>query len=96
MKKIRGAMILRGIDEIPTGEECFLVQIIPLIWKRAFMGSPTKVIVYTLEKEAEDYNEAFKYFASHKVNYLVVLLILPPLRLLRWLHGLRVFVKRVS
>lgn len=66
----KGAMILRGIDEIPTGESAFSEENTAYL-ERAFMGSPTKVIVYTLAKEAEDYNDAFKYFASHKVNYLV-------------------------
>jgi hypothetical protein len=69
-EKNSGAMILRGIDEIPTGDSAFSAENTAYL-ERAFMGAPTKVIVYTMAKAAEDYNEAFKYFASHKVSYLV-------------------------
>lgn len=68
--KNNGAMILRGVDEIPTGESAFSAANTAYL-QRAFMGAPTKVIVYTLPAEAEDYNEAFKYFATQKVNYMV-------------------------
>lgn len=68
--KNNGAMILRGVDEIPTGESAFSAANTAYI-QRAFIGAPTKVIVYTLPQEAEDYNEAFKYFATQRVHYMV-------------------------
>lgn len=92
-EKNSGAMILRGIDEIPTGDSAFSAENTAYL-ERAFMGAPTKVIVYTMAKAAEDYNEAFKYFASHKVNYLVGAPVLLLMRLIKWLHGLRVSDKR--
>ena len=67
--KNNGAMILRGIDEIPTGESAFSKANTAYI-ERAFMGAPSKVIIYTLPQDAEDYSEAFKYFSTVKVNYL--------------------------
>ena len=67
--KNNGAMVLRGIDEIPTGESAFSEANTAYI-ERAFIGAPSKVIVYTLPVEAENYNEAFKYFSTVKVNYL--------------------------
>jgi hypothetical protein len=65
-----GAMILRGVDEIPTGEDAFSEANTEYI-QRAFLGAPSKVIVYTLPTDAGDYSEAFKYFANQKVHYLV-------------------------
>ena len=65
-----GAMVLRGVDDIPTGDSAFSEANTAYI-ERAFIGAPSKVIVYTLPAEATDYSEAFKYFASQKVNYLV-------------------------
>jgi hypothetical protein len=67
--KNNGAMVLRGIDEIPTGESAFNEANTAYI-ERAFMGAPSKVIVYTLPQSAENYSEAFKYFSTVKVNYL--------------------------
>lgn len=67
--KNKGAMILRGIDDIPTGESAFSATNTAYI-ERAFKGAPSKVIVYNLGAEAENYSEAFKYFATIKVNYL--------------------------
>lgn len=68
--KNAGAMVLRGIEDIPTGDSAFSEANTAYI-ERAFVGVPSKVIVYTLPEDAEDYTEAFKYFASTKVNYLV-------------------------
>lgn len=68
--KNNGAMVLRGIDEIPTGESAFSTANTAYI-ERAFKGAPSKVIVYTLPQGAEGYSEAFKYFSTVKVNYLV-------------------------
>ena len=62
-----GAMVLKSVDEVPTG---FSVENTAYI-ERAFMGAPSKVIVYTLPTEASDYAEAFKYFSTQKVHYLV-------------------------
>lgn len=67
--KNKGAMVLRGVDEIPSGDSAFSDANTAYI-ERAFKGAPSKVIIYTLAKEAEDYKEAFKYFSTVKVNYL--------------------------
>ena len=67
--KNNGAMVLRGIDDIPTGESAFSTANTAYL-ERAFKGAPSKVIVYTLPQGAENYNEAFKYFSTVKVNYL--------------------------
>ena len=68
--KNAGAMVLRGVDDIPTGESAFSEANTAYI-ERTFLGTPSKVIVYTLTEDAEDYKEAFKFFATQKVNYLV-------------------------
>lgn len=68
--KNAGAMVLRGVDDIPTGDSAFNEANTAYI-ERAFLGTPSKVIVYTLTEDAEDYKEAFKFFATQKVNYLV-------------------------
>jgi hypothetical protein len=68
--KNTGAMVLRGVDEIPSGDSAFNDTNTAYI-ERAFTGTPSKVIIYTLPEDAEDYKEAFKYFATQKVNYLV-------------------------
>lgn len=68
-EKNHGAMVLRGVDEIPTGESAFSKANTAYI-ERAFMGAPSKVIVYTLPLEAQNYTEAFKYFSTVKVHYL--------------------------
>ncbi len=68
--KNNGAMVLRGVDEIPTGESAFSTANTAYI-ERAFRGAPSKVIIYTLPQDAEGYSEAFKYFSTVKVNYLV-------------------------
>lgn len=68
--KNAGAMVLRDIDDIPTGENAFSEANTAYI-KRAFMGMPSKVIVYTLSADAEDYTEAFKFFATQKIHYIV-------------------------
>ena len=62
-----GALIIKGIDEIPTDFSKENQEYI----ERAFVGEPKKVIVYTIPKEAENYSEATKYFATINVNYLV-------------------------
>lgn len=67
--KNKGAMVLRGVDEIPSGDSAFSTENSAYI-ERAFKGAPSKVIIYTLPKDAENYNEAFKYFSTVKVNYL--------------------------
>ena len=64
-----GAMVLKSIDEIPTGESAFSKANTAYI-ERAFKGAPSKVIVYTLQEGASNYSEAFKYFSTVKVNYL--------------------------
>lgn len=68
--KNQGAMILRGVDEIPSGDSAFSAVNTAYI-ERAFLGAPSKVIIFTLPESAENYKEAFKYFATQKVNYLV-------------------------
>lgn len=65
-----GAMVLRGVDEVPEGDSAFSDANTAYI-QRAFTGTPSKVIIYTLPEDATSYNEAFKYFASQKVNYMV-------------------------
>lgn len=67
--KNHGAMVLRGSDEIPTGENAFSEANTAYI-ARAFMGAPSKVIVYTLPQDAQSYGDAFKYFSTVKVHYL--------------------------
>lgn len=69
-EKNKGAMVLRGVDEIPSGESAFSADNTAYI-ERAFLGTPSKVIIYNLGQDAEDYTEGFKYFGSQKVNYLV-------------------------
>ena len=64
-----GAMVLRSIDEIPTGDSAFSEANTAYI-ERAFKGAPSKVIVYTLPADAQNYSEAFKYFSTVKVHYL--------------------------
>lgn len=68
--KNAGAMVLRGVDEIPTGDSAFSATNTAYI-ERAFLGTPSKVIIYTLPEDAEDYKEAFKFFGTQKVNYMV-------------------------
>ena len=68
--KNKGAMVLRSVDEIPTGDSAFSAENTAYI-ERAFIGSPSKVIIYTMDKTAESYDEATKYFATQKVNYIV-------------------------
>ena len=68
--KNAGAMIIRGIEDIPTGENAFSEENTAYI-ERALMGSPSKLIVYTIPTTAESYSEAFKYFGTQKVNYIV-------------------------
>ena len=67
--KNAGVKVFRGVDEIPTGDNAYSEANTAYI-KRALMGAPSKVIVYTLPTSAEDYSEAFKYFSTVKVNYL--------------------------
>ncbi len=62
-----GALVIKEVDEIPADFSKENKEYI----ERAFVGAPKKVIVYTLPKEAENYNEATKYFAVTTVNYLV-------------------------
>lgn len=68
--KNAGAMVLKGIDDIPAGTSAFSTANKSYI-ERAFMGAPSKVIVYTLAKDATDFTEAFKFFATQKIHYLV-------------------------
>lgn len=68
--KNKGAMVLRSVDEIPTGDSAFSAENTAYI-ERAFIGSPSKVIIYTMDTTAESYDEATKYFATQKVNYIV-------------------------
>lgn len=68
--KNNGAMILRSNDEIPTGESAFSTANTAYI-ERAFKGAPSKVIIFTLPQDAENYADAKKYFATQKINYLV-------------------------
>lgn len=67
--KNRGAMVLRGVEDIPTGSSAFNATNTAFL-ERVFLGAPSKVIVYTLPVSAENYQEAFKYFGTVKVNYL--------------------------
>lgn len=68
--KNTGAMVLRSADELPTGDKAFSEANAAYI-ERAFLGAPSKVVVYTLPTDAEDYAEAFKYFANQKIHYIV-------------------------
>lgn len=68
--KNNGAMILRSNEEIPTGDSAFSATNTSYI-ERTFAGAPSKVIIFTMPEDAENYNEAKKYFANVKVNYLV-------------------------
>ena len=68
--KNKGAMVLRSVNEIPTGDSAFSAENTAYI-ERAFIGSPSKVIIYTMDTTAESYDEATKYFATQKVNYIV-------------------------
>lgn len=68
--KNTGAMVLKSVDEIPSGESAFTEANTAYI-ARAFVGAPSKVIVYTIPTGAENYNEAFKYFATQRVHYIV-------------------------
>lgn len=68
--KNNGAMVLRGSDEIPDGDSAFSAANTAYI-ERAFKGTPSKVIIYTLPEDAENYNAAFKFFATQKINYIV-------------------------
>lgn len=89
--KNAGAMVLRGIDEIPTGASAFTEANTAYI-ERAFLGAPSKVIIYTLPADATDYAEAFKYFATQKVNYLVGAPDITPelaTAMATWITGLR-------
>lgn len=91
-----GALILRGVDEIPTGASAFSTANTAYL-ERCFMGTPSKVIVYTLPEPdegetIESYDEAFRFFASQKINYLVA----PPdvtstlaTSVATWVKGLR-------
>ena len=58
--KNKGAMVLRSVDEIPTGDSAFSAENTAYI-ERAFIGSPSKVIIYTMDTTAESYDEATKY-----------------------------------
>lgn len=62
-----GALIIKGVDEIPTDFSKENQEYI----QRAFKGSPKKVIVYTLPTDAENLAEATKYFSVTPVNYVV-------------------------
>lgn len=89
--KNAGAMVLRGIDEIPTGDSTFTDANTAYI-ERAFLGAPSKVIIYTLAEDATDYTEAFKYFATQKVNYIVGAPDITPEQataMATWIKGLR-------
>lgn len=68
--KNAGAMVLRDVADIPTGESAFNDANTAYL-ERTFKGVPSKVIVYTLPENAQDYKEAFKFFATQKINYLV-------------------------
>ena len=68
--KNTGAMVLRGVDDIPTGADAFSDANTAYI-ERAFAGAPSKVIIYTLAEGDADYSDAFRYFATQKVNYIV-------------------------
>jgi hypothetical protein len=68
--KNNGAMVLRGVDEIPTGDSAFSEANTAYL-ERAFIGAPSKVIVYTLPAEATEYSEALNYFGTQKINYIV-------------------------
>ena len=68
--KNNGVMVLRSNDEIPTGDSAFSPANTAHI-ARAFVGAPSKVIIYTMPQDAEDYTEAKKYFNSTRVHYLV-------------------------
>jgi hypothetical protein len=68
--KNNGAMVLRGVDEIPTGDSAFSEDNTAYL-ERALMGAPSKVIVYTLPEEATEYAEALNYFGTQKINYIV-------------------------
>lgn len=68
--KNAGAMVLKSIDDIPTGTSAFSADNTSYI-ERAFMGAPSKVIVYTVGNDADELVNALKFFATQKINYLV-------------------------
>lgn len=68
--KNTGATVLKSIDDIPTGDSAF-TEVNTNYIKRAFMGAPSKVVVYTLGTDTTDYTEAFKFFATQKIHYIV-------------------------
>lgn len=86
-----GAMVLKGIEDIPSGDSAFTKANTEYI-ERAFWGTPSKVIVYTLPDTAEDYKEAFKFFATQKVHYVVGAPDMTPdeaMDFATWIKGLR-------
>ena len=78
--------MLRSVDEIPTGDSAFSAENTAYI-ERAFIGSPSKVIIYTMDTTAESYDEATKYFATQKGKLHCRSPDLTTGRLLSWLHG---------
>ena len=61
-----GALVLKDVDGIPTT----LTEANAAYIKRAFLGYPKKVIVYSLPADAENLAAAKKYFANNKANYI--------------------------
>lgn len=64
-----GAMVLKSVDDIPTGDSAFSTVDTAYI-KNAFMGTPSKVIVYTIKNVSTDLNEALNFFSTQKINYI--------------------------
>lgn len=65
-----GAMVLKSVDDIPTGDSAFRSHIDEFI-KNAFLGTPSKVIVYTIDEYTDEkFSEALKFFSTQKVNYI--------------------------
>lgn len=63
-----GAHVLKSVDTIPaelSAENRAYVT-------RAFIGQPRAVHLFVLAANAEEYTEAYKYFANKKMNYICI------------------------
>lgn len=61
-----GSHVLKSVDAIPADLSADNKAYI----ERAFLGTPLAVHVYVLPDDADSYAEAYKYFATKKINYL--------------------------
>lgn len=66
--KNAGAMVLKSANDIPTGDKAFNKIITDFI-KNTFLGTPSKVIVYSISSK-DNMTEALNFFSTQKVNYI--------------------------